>query len=302
MKMHLSVVIHTKNSEKTLKGALESVQWADEIIIVDMHSIDDSREIAKKYTDQIFTFKDVGYVEPARNFGISKAHGEWVFILDADEEVSKGLREFIQKVSTSQDSAHETVAYQIPRSNEIWGKGMEHTGWWPDYQLRLFRNGAVEWSKVIHEGPKVMGKIDQLPPKQQVAILHHNYQTVSQFVDRLNHYTTIQAKSTHYASHPETSIDAFTNEFVQRYFSWEGYKDGVRGLSLSLLQSMSEMIVVLKKWEESEFKAQSLTEEMSIAKIDELRQTLNYWIADWKVKNTSGITQLIWVCRRKLKV
>lgn len=106
----LSVVVNTKNSSTTLESTLKSASFADEIVIVDMHSSDNTKEIAKKYTNKIFDYQDVGFVEPARNFAIKKTTGDWIFILDADEEISDGLKKQIPSLITK-----NVDIYDVPR-------------------------------------------------------------------------------------------------------------------------------------------------------------------------------------------
>jgi glycosyltransferase involved in cell wall biosynthesis len=146
----LSVVINTKNSSATLEKALGSVRsFADEIVVMDMQSTDNTLEIAKKYDCQVYSHKDVGYVEPARNAAIAKAKGEWIFILDADEEAPDKLKDLVSELSTT-----TTDSYFVPRSNIIFGRAV-NTGWWPDYILRLFRKDHVTWSDELHAVPQV---------------------------------------------------------------------------------------------------------------------------------------------------
>lgn len=300
----LSVLIHTRNSAKTVKLALESVQWASEIIVVDMNSTDSTPEICKRYTDNIFQFKDTGFVEPARNFGISKVKQKWVFILDADEELSKGLQKFLTKFDQKEFES-EYVAFEFARQNIFWGESLTHTGWWPDYQLRLFKKESVKWSQEIHSKPEISGLSTRLPIDRNLAIIHHNYSTVSEYIDRVNHYSTIEASqspSLKQTFTPSDIVQAFSDEFTRRFFLWNGYRDGVRGVSLSLLQASSQLLKELKRWEKSKNKDNSYTESESIEAIQILQSSLNYWIADWKTQHSSGLTKIFWKMRRKLKI
>jgi hypothetical protein len=307
----LSVVINTKNVAETLTAALESVkEVADQIVVVDMHSTDDTLKIAKKYTKDIFTFeKDVNYVEPARNFAINKARGEWILILDADEEASEQLVSMIKEV-LSRDVEDGVGAFFIPRKNLIFGKWLEHTGWWPDYQLRLFKQGTVVWSDEIHSVPEIKGKVEYLPAEEDLAIVHHNYPSVESYLARLNRYTTVTATGLTQASggdHPALTQhqvwQTFTEEFLRRYFAQEGWKDGVRGMSLSLLQGMYEVSTQLKVWEQAGHPINELGEsEKALSDLQAFRGELAYWIADTKMKESSGLTKLVWQVRRKLRV
>lgn len=313
----LSVVINTKNSAETLEQALQSVSFADEVVVVDMKSSDNTKEIAKKYTSLVFSHEDVGYVEPARNFAISKATGDWILILDSDEEVSEGLATTIQNILRDEedrtpDSPNSVFAdcYYLPRKNIIFGAWV-HTGWWPDYVLRFFKKGHVEWSDEIHSIPITTGTVVELPAEESQALIHHNYQSVSQFITRLNRYTAIEAEnksSQTSSSHaPDVLLSVFTDEFLQRLFVQKGLMDGSHGMSLSLLQALYQLTTRLKLWERQGFA--ELPEEgknKSIKKsIDQLRafqRQLHYWIADWQVEHTTGFVNMYWRLRRKLQI
>ncbi|MCB9800826.1 MAG: glycosyltransferase family 2 protein [Pseudomonadales bacterium] len=292
----LSVVINTKNSEAFLDKALKSVTFADEIVVVDMHSTDTTQKIAKSATNHFYTFDDVGYVEPARNFAISKASGNWILILDADEEVPERLQQRILQL-VADPSAD---AYFIPRSNEVFGKELRKTGWWPDHQLRLFKAGTVTWDDQIHSVPKVTGKVEYLPSDESVAILHHNYQHISQFVERMNNYTSIEANNVGEASTTPTEVfGAFKDEFFRRLFKNEGLSEGMHGVSLSFLQSFYQILVVLKIWEKQGFKEEALTERATLSALREFDKELRYWMLTYKIRKSSGLIRLFARMRRK---
>lgn len=301
IKPKLSVVINTKNVATTLEKTLRSAQFADEIVIVDAHSTDETIEIAKQYTDRIFFMKGPNYVEPYRNLALSKAQYPWVFVLDADEQISTELRAALNEIMHSKTPAD---AYYVPRKNYIFGKWILHTGWWPDYQLRFFRNGAVQWQDTIHSIPKVSGQTVRLPAEEQYALSHDNYTSVSQFLGKLNLYTTIQAQEKLQEKTPESFsvkelLDIFAGEFSRRAFALNGAKDGIHGIALSLLQGLSEASVYLKQWEGKKFPQQN-AEDLGAA-LASLRQIMAYWHADYKVRQTRGLAQLYWRIRRKLK-
>src|SRR3989344_3276878 len=134
----ISVVINTLNEEANLPRALASVKsFANEIVVVDMMSDDKTVEIAKKAGAKVYEFKRVGYVEPARNFAISKAEGDWIFILDADEELTASLSRELSKIAKNGSADY----VRVPRKNMIFGKWVEHSRWWPDYNIRFFKKG-----------------------------------------------------------------------------------------------------------------------------------------------------------------
>jgi glycosyltransferase involved in cell wall biosynthesis len=303
--MPLSVVINTKNVAKTLERTLKSVEFADEIVVVDMHSTDDTVEIAKKYTDKVFEFEDRGYVEPARNFAIQQATQDWILIVDADEEVSAKLRQAVKAIISAKEGTSLPDCFYLPRKNIIFGSWIRKTGWWPDYVMRFFRKGAVEWSDELHAVPITRGVVKELPANEDLALIHHNYQSVDQFVSRLNRYTSIQAKELIH-DHKQGELDPahvvrqFSDEFFRRFFAQQGIDEGMHGTGLSFLQTFSEVVRTLKVWELQGFPEMAVNPEETMTSLKQFRRELNYWIADWHVQHAKGISALVWRIRRKL--
>ena len=233
--MAVSVVINTLNEAENLPCALKSIHgWADEIVVVDMHSDDDTVQIAKKHGARVFTHPRTDYVEPARNFAISKATGDWILILDADEELPPALRDRLLEFTHQTEITH----VRVPRKNIIFNRWIEHSRWWPDYNIRFFKPGAVTWDDAIHSIPLTRGAGFDLPAKEDLAIIHHHYQSISQYLDRHNRYTDQLIKpfiEKNYQFHWPDLITKPTHEFLSRYFAGEGYKDGLHGLALALL-------------------------------------------------------------------
>lgn len=297
----LSVVINTKNAVSTLEKTLQSVRFADEIVIVDAYSTDETVAIAKKYTKHIYFLKGPDYVEPYRNFAIAQARFSWVLVIDADEQIPEELGAIIR---TLIQEKNEASAYYFPRKNFIFGTWIQHTGWWPDYQLRLFKKGAVKWQDAIHSIPVVTGSTEYLPAKERYAITHDNYTDVSHFLEKLNLYTSIQAREKTQRSPQDdfsvaTLLETFSGEFAQRAFARNGVADGLHGLSLSLLQGMSEVVVYLKQWGEQGYKNTPSGDVGAV--LDRVHRIWRYWWADYQVRHTRGLHQLYWRVRRKLK-
>lgn len=263
----LSVVINTFNEEKNIERAIKSVSFADEIVVCDMYSDDDTAVIAKKLGAKIIFHKRVGFVEPARNLAISQASGEWILVLDADEEISDGLKDKVKEII----SKHGVVTFaEVPRKNIIFGKALKGAMWWPDYNIRLFKKEAVTWSSKIHSKPKTVGQGLILSPLDNYAIIHHHYTSVSQFIQRMDRYTTVQAKElkdSGYQFDWKDLIKKPLGEFLSRFYANRGFEDGLHGLSLSLLQAFSHLVMYLKTWEKEEFSSKQL-------KFEELNKTL----------------------------
>ncbi len=297
--MPLSAVINTKNAAQTLKKTLESVKFADEIVVVDMHSSDDTVKIAKKYTNKIFTYKDVGFVEPARKFAVSKAKNKWVLIIDADEQIPIKLAKKIKDLIKNDQPYN---GFYLARKNIIWQQWIKHTGWWPDYQLRLFKKNKIEFSNKIHQPPQVSGQTLYLPTDENLAILHHNYPSVSNYLQRLNRYTTHEAKKNKDQNISASQLlNDFFADFFNRYFYQQGYKDDIAGTALSFGQASYQMFALLKTWENQNYANNKESFKIKQQTWQTIQKHLAYYLADWQVKNTKGLKKLYWRVVRKLK-
>lgn len=295
----ISVVIDTYNKEKDLPRCLDSIKgFADEIVVCDESSSDDTVKIAKEYGATVITHKTVPYVELIRNFEISKATGDWILVLDPDEEVSKTLASEIVKIVKKPQADY----YRIPRKNMIFGKWMKHSRWWPDFNIRLFKKGHVSWNEMIHSVPLTTGKGLDLPDNEELAIIHHHYETVEQFIERMNRYTSAQAATKIVAGYKfnwKDLIQKPAGEFFSRYFFGQGYKDGAHGLALALLQAFSELVVYLKVWQSLKFKAEDPKLGEVIGLMRESEKDLHFWQADANLQETGNF---IYRIKKKLRV
>lgn len=275
-KMKISVVINTLNEEKNILRVLTSVkEIADEIIVCDMFSEDKTIEIAKKFGAKIITHKKTDFVEPARNYAISQAESDWILVLDADEELSFDLGKQLKEIA--QNDKHDYVFF--PRKNIIFGKWMEHSRWWPDYLVRFFKNGKVTWSDKIHQPPTTTGKELKLDASEQNAIVHHNYNTLDQYLERMIRYSRIQSSqliTQGYQFDWHDLIRKPTSEFLGRYFVGEGYKDGLHGFCLAFLQSLSEFLVYVRVWEAHNFK--EAEEDAVLDEVNKAADEIDYWL------------------------
>lgn len=277
MTQSISVVINTLNEEKNITRAIKSVSWADEIVVCDMHSEDNTVEIAKKLGAKVILHKKVNYVEPARNFAISKAAGNWILILDPDEEISESLQNRLIQIANKMEQVNYV---RIPRKNIIFNKWIKESSWWPDYQIRFFKNGQVKWTDKIHRSPEVKGLGIDLEEDEKWAIIHHNYQSISQFINRMDRYTSVEAEQKILEGYNFNWRDLLRiplNEFLSRFFAKKGFEDGLHGLALSLLQAFSFLIVYLKVWELSKFKEY----RFKLSEIEEEKKKAGYEIEYW---------------------
>ncbi len=300
--MKISAVINTYNEESNLPRCLNAVLGVvSEIVIVDMGSTDQTLKIAKQFGARIYKHPYVGYVEPARNLGLEKAKGDWILLLDADELISDFL---LQKlIGLAQNGAYQFV--RIPRKNIIFDKWIGHTGWWPDYQIRFFKKNAVSWGEEIHSIPLTQGSGFDLSIEEKNALTHYHYQTISQFIERMNRYTSIEAE---YKHKTEGAVDWYMllsspfHEFLSRFFAQTGYKDGLHGFVLSILQGISVFVVMVKVWEKQKFPQK--TEEETLTLVQEqsrkLGSELFYWQFESQTKDISRIERFVLKLRKRL--
>jgi glycosyltransferase involved in cell wall biosynthesis len=244
VKEKLSVLIIAGNEEKNIKDCLESVAWADDVIVVDSESTDATVVISKNYTDKVFVNKWPGF-SGQRKFALSKAQNDWVLSIDADERVSPELKDEI--IATIKSSGNFD-GYYIPRRNYFLDKIIKTCFWYPDYQLRLFkRKSADVVDRKVHEGYFVNGQTSKL----NCDIIHFTHQSIHETFSKVNNYTSLNAeeridgkkvKARHLILNP---LAAFLNHFISR----KGYKDGIYGLMVSLVHSITNALTYMKIWE-----------------------------------------------------
>lgn len=283
----LSVVISAYNEEERLPACLHSVSFADEIIVIDNESSDRTAAIAKRSKAKVYTRPNNLMLNMSKNFGFSKATGDWILNLDADEQVTPDLETEIKGVLANPPK--DIVGFAIPRKNIIFGKWMQHTGWYPDYQLRFFRKGKGKFAEQhVHEQIAVEGRVDCLDH----ALLHENYQSVHQFLHKLftiyapNEAENILRQETGneekaglwspYTFRWQDAVTASFREFAQRFYVQKGYKDGVHGLMLSILMAFYHFVVYTYVWEKEKF----VDENRSVLKDSadfEIQKELRYW-------------------------
>lgn len=238
MAPRISVVINTFNEEANLPYALRSVRpWADEIIVVDMHSEDRTVEIAREYGAQVFFHERMGFVEPARAFAVAQTTGDWVLILDADELIPAMLSQLLQSIAR-----HDRAdVIRLPRQNYLLGAPLFHTGYGAaqDRHIRFFKRGFLSLSPIIHSQlvPKPMARVYEIPPLPDHAIIHFNHLDTESFIEKMNRYTTIEARQ-HVRErarfHPLSSLRYAVWKFGVHYVKNQGFRDGWRGLYVSL--------------------------------------------------------------------
>ena len=242
MAVKLSVTIITHNEEENIAGCLESVKWANEIIVVDSGSTDNTVDIAKGYTDKVIHNAWNGYAAQ-KSFALNQATNEWVLSLDADERVTEELKNEIENNNLS-----EADGYYLKRRNYFLDKVVTSCGWGRDRQLRLFRKSKTKLTdNLVHEGFVVSGKISKLNGE----LIHYTHTDLKKTFEKVNNYSSLEAEEKH-ARKTATGFWIFfypAIAFFQHYFLRKGFTDGVHGLMVSLIHAMTKMQAIMKMWE-----------------------------------------------------
>jgi glycosyltransferase involved in cell wall biosynthesis len=227
----LSVVVITLDEEERLRACLESVVWADEIVVVDAGSHDKTLSIAREFTERVLFHGWSGYAAQ-KNFAVAQCTGEWILSLDADERVTDALRE---EIIATLGRATAEAGFRIPRRNLFQGRWVRHGGLYPDWQLRLFRRGRGRFvERAVHESVAVEGTTGRL----RAALVHESYRSVSDAVLRLNRYSDLAAAELAAQGRGGTLADVLLRpawRFVSMYLLRGGFLDGWRGLVLARL-------------------------------------------------------------------
>ncbi len=247
--LSLSVVIITKNEEANLARTLESVAWADEIVIVDSGSTDRTREIAESFHAKFFVEAWKGFAAQ-KNSALQKASGDWILSLDADEEVEPALADEIRQTLSANPSA---TGFWIPRKNFFLGRWIRHGGFYPDPKLRLFRRGAGQFeNRLVHEDIKISGPTAKL----KNHFLHHAYPTLESYLEHMNRYSSLGAQMA-VAKNGRARfsfLDIVVRPrltFFYNYILRGGFLDGHEGLLLHLYHANYVSWKYAKAWERS---------------------------------------------------
>jgi glycosyltransferase involved in cell wall biosynthesis len=241
----LSVTMITYNEEERIQGALESIKWADDIVVVDAGSTDRTVEMARVYTDRIVVRDWPGFVAQ-KNFALKQTRYEWVLSLDADERLSPALQEEIQRLCRSGMMAD---AYYVPRRAYFLGRRIRHSGWYPDYKLRLFRKTCAQWQGgAVHESVRVTGTVQVL----HGDLLHHPYRDLTHNLQKINRYSTFGAQTLYEVGKRAHWYDVTLRPactFLKKYLLRQGFRDGFQGLLIAVLTAHANFAKYAKLWE-----------------------------------------------------
>lgn len=245
-KLPLSVAIITENEEDNLPSCLKSVEFADQIVVVDSGSTDQTVKIAKDFGCNV-------YIEPWRGFGpqkqsaINKCTHSWVLVIDADERFPIQKSFIIKKIIC--DPNNKTAGYSFPRKNYFQGSWIKHMGWWPDRIVRLFRKElGIMSSDSVHESIIINGPIEPL----DIPLEHYTESHFDKILNKINLYSSLGAEKAYAQGKRSTIPLAFFRAqlaFLHNYFLRLGFLDGRAGLTLAITDSVNKFFKYAKLWQ-----------------------------------------------------
>ena len=229
----VSVTIITKNEAEDIAAALDSVAWADERIVVDSCSTDDTASIAGWHGARVVSREWPGYIAQ-KNYAASLASHDWILSLDADERVTPALA---GEITATLGREPAERGYRIPRVTFHLGRWIRTTDWYPDDQLRLYDRRAAEWTgRRVHEGVTVKGPIGRLRHELQ----HYAYRDIDEHMETIERYTTLAAQQMFEAGRRATFFDVAVQPkfaFFRNYILKRGFLDGTAGLIISRMNA-----------------------------------------------------------------
>lgn len=246
MSVKVSAVIIAYNDEPNIRACLETVTWADEIIVVDSYSTDATEKISREFTDKVYQHEFQGFGQ-LRNAVVAYATHDWIFSLDTDERATPDIQQEIQQVLALSPDAD---AYFIPRRNYFLGRWIRYSGWYPDYrQPQLFRKESLRYREdLVHEGFEVNGKIGYL----KADVLQYPFRDIDHYLAKMDRYSSLRAKEMikqgrRFKTHQLVTHPCFT--FSKMYLLRRGFLDGMPGLILTGLYTYYTFVKYAKFWE-----------------------------------------------------
>lgn len=238
----LSVVIITKNEEKNIRRCLDSVSWADEIVLIDSQSEDNTRAIAEEFGAKIYSPEWKGYGH-AKQEGVKHCSHNWILSIDADEVITEELKSEIQLVLSVENPKD---GYLIPRKTNFMGRWINHSNWYPDFVLRLFNKEKGGFNdNYVHEAVEIGGPKDYL----NHDMLHYSYPDLGEYFRKFNIYTTMGAEELARRGKGAGFFAIFIKpvaSFIKHYFIKRGFLDGLEGFVVSFLSSIAVFVKYCK--------------------------------------------------------
>jgi len=242
----LSVIVFSRNEQKNIIDCLKTVDWADEIVLIDDYSTDNTIKLAKKFKNLKVFKHHLKDFASQHNFAINKVKGDWLFFLDADERVSPALKSQIKQAVRS----NQLAGFKVNRINIFLGKRLRYGGWSPDQPTRLFKKDKLKrWQGIIHESAQVKGKTGLL----NGPFYHYGHVSLKSMLDKTIKWSDYEAQLRYQANHPAVKtwrvLKVGLTEFFNRLFLKQAWRDGTIGLIEVIYQTFSLMISYLKLWE-----------------------------------------------------
>lgn len=241
----LSVVLNAKNEEQMIKACLESVKWADEIVVVLNESTDNTKQIAQKYTKNIFTINGQDFAK-VKNLGLEKAKGDWVLFIDADERVLQNLREEIEQVIQNSPKS----AYALSRKNIIFGQEVNYGPYQHDWIIRLVKKEKAKgWTGKVHEHIEFDGELGYT----KNSLLHLTHRDVDHFILKSLEWSVIDAKLRFDSGHPMMTkwrfVRILLSETWHQGITRKGFFGGTVGIIDSMLQVFFFYMTYVRLWQ-----------------------------------------------------
>jgi glycosyltransferase involved in cell wall biosynthesis len=242
-KVPLSVAIITKNEEENIRSCLQSISFADQIVLVDSGSTDATLAIAAEFGCEIYSEEWCGF-GPQKQLAIEKCRLPWILVLDADERIPPATAQIIKKIVT--DDNVKEAGFSFPRKNYFQGRWIKHAGWWPDRIIRLFRKDSGRMTEaIVHESVEVQGMIGEL----DVPIEHFTESSLGKIIQKIDKYSTLGAEEAFNAGKTSSPFSAFMRAFFtfnQDYFLRLGILDGRQGLTLAVTDAVNKFFKYAK--------------------------------------------------------
>ncbi|MBD1401017.1 glycosyltransferase family 2 protein [Pelovirga terrestris] len=243
----LSIVLITKNEADKLDACLESVSWADEIVVFDSGSTDNTLEIARRFTDRVYEEQIWPGFGPQRQRAQEKATCDWIMMIDADEVVTPDLQEEIQHAVALND---QSKVYAVPRLTWAFGAYIRHSGWYPDYVVRLYPKHLATYDDAMVHEKVVFGENMQVV-KLRGNLLHFTFRDLEQWINKTARYSAAWAEEKYRQGKHSTIFDAVSHAavyFIKAFFIRKGFLDGRAGFVLAVLGAYSRFIKYTDLW------------------------------------------------------
>lgn len=243
----ISAALITYNEEDKIEACLESLkELCEDIVVLDSNSTDKTAELSRQFTDRVISEKWHGYTRQ-KQMATDLAKHDWVLSLDGDEKLSSQLRQELMEWKARPNDSCDS--YRLPRLTYFMGRWIRHTTWYPDWQVRLFRKSKARWvGRNIHEGVKAEG----LQGEFSGHLLHYTYSSISEYLVQLENFSSLAAIDYHEQGGKigvARLVLSPPTVFLKNYFVRAGFRDGIPGLVVSILASISTFFKYVKLWE-----------------------------------------------------